>query len=424
MSFDNVNFTLAAAVANAGTVTVGYPTGRSQGNYDWTPGKHVLFVAGNEYNAPADFTLTFNVNASDITLTNASGTSWPISSTCQLQIDRVGPEDKDLTIYADPDRVRQIPSPLFVLDLGSPDVADANGFIVSQDLTALGVFSISTTAAAALAAAALAGVTDVPRNVVAAWTTAAVLTVTGKDEFGTVIVESSASGTTFTGKKAFAEVTDVSASVDITGLTVGTGDVLGLPVAVSKVGQVLEVFKDGVREPREAGLVQVPIELAEVELLAADLISVPSPVAGVIKRMVTMVGIAIGTGGTLSLKVNNIAVDGLAVVVANSAPAGALDSDTPTAGHASAIVAVDDEIEIIPDAAFATSGSLYGFVEIIPSEYAIGTLVAADSDKATALTGDVRGTYDPVDACDGNDGYMLLVMAPTPADKGVTQFAG
>ena len=56
---------------------------------------------------------------------------------------------------------------------------------------------------------------DVPRNVVAAWTTTAVLTVTGT-EYGKVVVESAASGTSMTGKKAFKTVTGVAASTAVT----------------------------------------------------------------------------------------------------------------------------------------------------------------------------------------------------------------
>lgn len=418
--FDNVNFTLASAVANAGTVTVGYPDGRSQGNYDWTPARHKLVVAGNLYSAPEDFTLTFNANASSVTLTNASGRTWAASSSCRLQMDRMGADDKNISALADEDRVRQIPMQLAMINLGSPNVADTNGYVESQDLTSAGVFSVDATAAAAIAAAALAGTADVPRNVVAAWTGTAVLTVTGTDEDGTVIVESSASGTSLAGKKAFKTVTGISSSANITSLTVGTGDALGLPVRVTHVGQVLAEYKDGVLLDRRPGIVRVPFQVDETDLLAATPISLRCPVAGVISSVETIVWKAIGTGGDVTMKVNNVAVDGLTVTIADSAAAGVLDQDTPTAGHASTVVAVDDELELNFGSAFATSGAITGHIEITT----IGTFVAADSAEATATTGDVRGTYDPLDACDGDDGYMLLVALTNPADIGVTQYGG
>jgi hypothetical protein len=106
-------------------------------------------------------------------------------------------------------------------------LADANGAIETQDLTALGVYS-GAGIAGALAAGGVATF-DTPRNVVAAWTGAAVITVTGTDLYGAVLKESSASGTSLTGKKAFKTVTAVAVSADVTGLTVGSGVVIGLP---------------------------------------------------------------------------------------------------------------------------------------------------------------------------------------------------
>jgi len=80
---------------------------------------------------------------------------------------------------------------------------------------------------------------------VAAWTGTAVLTVTGTDEFGNTVVESSASGTSMAGKKAFKTVTSVVPSANITSATVGTGDVLGLPAFLPGAGRVLAELEDG-----------------------------------------------------------------------------------------------------------------------------------------------------------------------------------
>jgi hypothetical protein len=131
------------------------------------------------------------------------------------------------------------------ITLGAPATAVANGFIASQDLTAAGVFSVNTTFAAAKAAASLNGIADVPRNVVAAWTGTAVLTVTGTDEYGAVVKESSASGTSLTGKKAFKTITGIAVSANVTGLTVGTGVVLGLPMFLPDAGDVMREIMDG-----------------------------------------------------------------------------------------------------------------------------------------------------------------------------------
>ena len=70
---------------------------------------------------------------------------------------------------------------------------------------------------------------DVARNVIAAWTTTAIITVTGTDIYGQAQTEASASGTSFTGKKAFATVTGIAVSTAVTAFTAGTGSVLGFP---------------------------------------------------------------------------------------------------------------------------------------------------------------------------------------------------
>jgi hypothetical protein len=134
------------------------------------------------------------------------------------------------------------------ISMGSPIVGDPNGIVVSQDLTALGVFSVSATAAVAIAAGALAGVMDVPRNIVAAWTGTAVITITGTDVYDNVMSEASASGTSLAGTKAFKTVSDVTVSGDVTSLTVGTGDVLGLPYVLTAESDVLAFYADAVEE--------------------------------------------------------------------------------------------------------------------------------------------------------------------------------
>lgn len=127
--------------------------------------------------------------------------------------------------------------PSWVL-LGTPIVGDADGYLESQAITAAGGPATGLNGT-------LGGVADVPRNVVAAWTGTAVMTVTGTDVYGRPLVESSASGTSFTGKKAFKTVTAVSVSADVTGATVGHGDVLGLPYRVNSKDEIL-IFENGV----------------------------------------------------------------------------------------------------------------------------------------------------------------------------------
>lgn len=128
------------------------------------------------------------------------------------------------------------------VDLGSPATADADGFCASQDLTTADVASVDTTAAGAIAAAALAGVQPTPRNVVAAWTGTAVITITGTDEYGVAMSEASASGTSFTGKKAFKTITNIAVSANVTSLTVGQGQVLGLPYFLTAKSDIIQCY--------------------------------------------------------------------------------------------------------------------------------------------------------------------------------------
>lgn len=104
-----------------------------------------------------------------------------------------------------------------------PILATANSIAVSQAVTG-GV--------AALLNGATAGVLDVPRNVVASWTTAATVLVTGTDAQGQVQSEALSTPGGSTGKKTFATITSIVPSVSITALVVTTGNKLGLPFAV------------------------------------------------------------------------------------------------------------------------------------------------------------------------------------------------
>lgn len=122
-------------------------------------------------------------------------------------------------------------SPLYVHNFGAPATADADGISVSADITA----PASAVIGGALASGGVATF-DVPRNVVGAWTNTAVVTIVGTDEYGSVISEVSASGTSHAGKKAFKTITSITPSVTITSATFGSGDVLGLPFRVDANG--------------------------------------------------------------------------------------------------------------------------------------------------------------------------------------------
>lgn len=425
MSFKLSETTVGSAVATSGTITFSYPAGTSAGTF--AAHGHKIWVDKFQrlLASPSDFTVSFG--ASNITVTYLSSTTIPAGARANAQFNIEGSDTGDLpTVLEESDVKRSILNSLVEVNIGSPDQADANGYVESQDLTSAGVFSVNTTAAAAIAAAALAGSADVPRNVVAAWTGTAVLTVTGTDEYGNVIVESSASGTSFTGNKAFATVTNVSSSANITGLTVGTGNKLGLPFFISDAGEVIAEFEDGTLLVRNNGKFYLTGTMLEAAVDAGTAKNIVSPVAGNISKLTTISQGTITTGGAITVEVNTAAVNGLSVTVADGAVEGEVDSDTPTAGHASTAVAVGDRIEIIPAAAFNASADIYFVLEIDldASEQLNGTLVAGVSAAATATTGDVRGTYTPTTTPDGATSFDLLVASADPKYLGVSQYAG
>ena len=240
-SFNVVEVKLSADVADAATFTAGYAAGRGPGDYQGGSDHAIVSNAYGNLTVNAG-DVSFSFGAANVTITNNTGGVLASGTTFFVHMDRFGDDDPSEAV-ANTDKMAN--SHVVTVNLGAPDVADANGFVASQNLTSAGVFSTDVTATAALAAAALAGVADKPRNVVAAWTTTAVLTVTGTDEYGNTIVESSASGTTMTGKKAFKTITDITVSTNITALTVGTGDVLGLPMFLGQLGEVLAELEDG-----------------------------------------------------------------------------------------------------------------------------------------------------------------------------------
>jgi hypothetical protein len=124
----------------------------------------------------------------------------------------------------------------------APILEDADGISASQSVV------VATTPLALIngALAASGAVTlDVPRNVVGAWTGTAVLTITGTDQYGETMKESSASGTTMAGLKAFKTITSVSFSANVTSATVGTGKVLGMPVKISTKNGMQPALFDG-----------------------------------------------------------------------------------------------------------------------------------------------------------------------------------
>lgn len=239
MTIATVRGILAAAVATAGTFTVGYPAGKTRGDYSLGV-LSKLSAIGKVFSAPEDMTLSFG--ATSVTVTYNGATTLPAGTPFTFQFDN-GVSINDVV---EPISGQSIASPTCVgiVNLGSPGVAAANSILLSA-----AVLAITGTATALTGALVASGVAVIDarcgRNIVAAWTGASVLTVRGTDMYGKPMTESSASGITFTGVKAFKTVTSIAFSADVTAATIGTGVALGLPVHLPNAAYVLKESLNG-----------------------------------------------------------------------------------------------------------------------------------------------------------------------------------
>lgn len=426
---------LSAAVATSGTFTVGYPDGYSAGDFE-NAGHHEFTAMGAVFRSPNDFTVSFGATA--VTVTYNGTTTIPAQTRIFFQFNMVGRIDANNRISGlagnlqtrmiDRDIVflnKSAAGDLVFINLGSPSAADSDGICASQ--------SVDVSEADAVINGALAETGDdgaalvinkTPRNVVASWTGTAVLIVQGYDEYGQIMEERSASGTSHTGTKAFKKITRVTWSADVTSATVGTGDVLGLPVKIPTQSLIVAEFEDGVALKRLPEIHHVPFSILEAEADAATSVWIVPGFAGSVLSMTTVVGDTVTTGGNLTVEIGGTEVDGLAVVIANSSSAGDVDTDTATAGHATAVFTATQALEIVPASAIDSSGRIRGYVECRRTSTLNGTFVAglAAGTKSTATTADVRGTYDPVTAADSVVSYGLLAIVPDAGDLGNDQY--
>lgn len=408
--------TPASAVVNGGTITLSYPTDTTAG--DFAGYGHKLFSEGLQaYFSQDAGTLSVSFGASDITVTYRGATSIPANTRVSVELNIAGKGVTAPTSLLDTNRASY--APLVRLDLGAPDTADPNGILESQNLTSAGVYST-------LAFDGVYGdpygndyaILDVPRNVVAAWTGTAVLTVTGLDEYGDVVVESSASSTSFTGKKAFKRINSIAVSANVTALTVGTGDVLGLPIYLPAISNVVGEIEDGVLIGGPgAGLVTVGV--TSPSLADAGQVYAVSPVAGEIIAVYAVTNTVVATAdATVTVKTAAGTVGTIVVALSDTA-VGVTDVIDAIANGT---VAAGGTIEFENDA--AASAGIVDYVAVIRPTAVRGTIVAGVQTLPTATTGDVRGTYDPILACNGSRSFSLLAMLPDPTYLGVDNYDG
>lgn len=240
---ETITATLSDVTGYGGTFNLSYPAGKSAADFAGSNRSYLTCSSKDVlYEGRSHYTVTYG--SSNITVTMQTAQVYTEGEVVHLHV-AVGAKGQSGTALP----VVELASPAKMdamtpvkINLGAPIASDSDGAVAEQACTAAG--GLATGINGALASGGVATF-DVPRNVVAGWTGTAVLTVTGTDEYGNVLVESSASGTSLTGKKAFKTVTGVSTSADITALTVGTSKVLGLPAYLGDIGDVVKEMEDG-----------------------------------------------------------------------------------------------------------------------------------------------------------------------------------
>jgi len=434
----NANGYLGSAVAANGTFTVSYPSkdapesGVTDSGDFYGAVWHTLVMNGAKLIYPTDFDISFGT--SSITVTNKTSASWPANSRWFLNLDEQGK-----SVYSsDRDNkgtrmARMSRADTVLVNLGAPDTASSNGVCLSQSVSA----STDATLNGALVSGGVATF-DVPRNIVAAWTTSATLTFTGTDEYGRTVVESSAAGTSHTGKKAFKTVTRVFSDTAITSLTVGTGTKIGLPFFLQSQNQVVAEIINGAVVGDKA-TVRLTGQINATDLAAGTAQYFPAPCAGRLVRLSTAVQVALSTGtadlGQVYLTVNGSIVTGSSsasytTATGGNGSVGDISSALVPSDSALAVVAEGDAIGVVPSATWASAGALNWIVEVAPTGsgiYHSGTFVTGNlaAGAQTATTNDIRGTYTPPVTPDGTYNIQLLVALGDVGNRGVTaQYAG
>ncbi|MEZ5709719.1 MAG: hypothetical protein R3E02_10070 [Blastomonas sp.] len=143
----------------------------------------------------------------------------------------------------------------------------------------------------------------------------------------------------------------------------GTRPMAGVVREVTSEGVWVEISPAALAAPSSS--IFLPWSINQTDLLAGTSCELVAPAAGRIGRLFTTVQGAVTTGGTVTAAVGVTAVDGLSIAVADGAVKGTVQTDVPTAGHASTLVAAGDRLQIVPQAAFDTAGALNGVLEII-----------------------------------------------------------
>lgn len=236
MSLKTVSGILAAAVANAGTLVVNYPSGYTRG--DFIPGvDHRITINGIELKQPKKFTVSFGAAAA--TITNLTGAAWPAGAAFILQLELPGVENGQLAVDNKTRMPRVVPLPLRYFNLGSPIATSAVALRAAAAIGAGGLIAL------------LQNFLDVPRNLIftsAGNDSGRTFTITSNDIYGNALTEAvtGANAGVAAGKKA--HYSNITVSIDAAAagtVSIGFGNVLGLPGFLPNAVHILKELQDG-----------------------------------------------------------------------------------------------------------------------------------------------------------------------------------
>jgi len=247
-----------------------------------------------------------------------------------------------------------------------------------------------------------------------------VVTVSGRDYLGTAMKEQfTLSGTVVQlGNKAFKYVDSMAVATGAASDTMDLGwtDRLGLPY---KAESVVGYTEDDVTKPHDA--VEVLVEVDAVRFAAGADVVVPSPIAGQITGVNSVVTTATTGASTSTVVVGSTDVVGISIVIAGSSGVAILDSDTATTDddQATSTVAKYGAMGISPDGT-PSGGAANYLITVEPITFVAGD----DTATQTATTEDTRGTILCTSACDGSVSYEVRCKVDTSDLHGIEQYNG
>ena len=247
-----------------------------------------------------------------------------------------------------------------------------------------------------------------------------VCTISGRDYLGQRMQESlTLSGTTVIfGNKAFKYVDSlaIAAGAGSDTADIGWYDRLGLPYKTETIEGYTE---DDVLFPHDP--VQVPVEVDAVRYASGADVVIPSPVAGQVTGVNSVVTTATTGVQTSTVVVGSTDVAGLSLVIATSASVADLDSDVATTDddQTTSTIAKFGALGISGDAT-PSGGAANYMITVEPICFVAGD----DTATQTATTEDTRGTIRCTTACDGSVSYEVRCKVDTADLHGIEQFNG